>query len=100
MREFDDELRRHTAFEEEEVFPPAPAGKLVAPPDESASDRFFRELRIEHVQIRELSGMMLRHLAPGGDSRAARALAGSLARRWDAHTAREEREGLGAATSK
>jgi hemerythrin HHE cation binding domain-containing protein len=97
MREFDDELRRHTAFEEEEMFPPAaagklPGGKLSAPADESASDRLFRELRIEHVQIRELSGIMVRHLAPGGDPRAAHALAASLARRWDAHTEREERE--------
>ena len=99
MREFDDELRRHTAFEEEEMFPPARAGKLVSAPDESDTDRLFRELRIEHVQIRELSGIMLRHLAPGGDPRAAQALAGSLARRWDAHTAREEREGFAAATS-
>jgi hypothetical protein len=97
MRRFDDELRRHTAFEETEVFPEAPAGKLTARPGESDSDRLFRELRLEHVQIRELSGMMVRHLAPGGDPGAARALAGSLARRWDAHTTREEREGYPAA---
>ena len=100
MREFDDELRRHTAFEETEVFPESPAGKLFAQPDESDSDRLFRELRIEHVQIRELSGMMVRHLAPGGDPGAARALAGSLARRWDAHTGREEREGFSAALAR
>lgn len=97
IRVFDDELRRHTAFEETEVFPEAPAGKLTARPGESDSDRLFRELRLEHVQIRELSGMMVRHLAPGGDPGAARALAGSLARRWDAHTGREEREGFSAA---
>jgi hemerythrin HHE cation binding domain-containing protein len=97
MRLFDDELRRHTALEEADIFPEAPAGKLVAQPGESDSDRLFRELRLEHVQIRELSGMMVRHLAPGGDPGAARALAGSLARRWDAHTEREEREGFPAA---
>ena len=91
--EFDEALRLHTALEEDRIFPSAPAAKLVPSPDESASDRLFRELRLEHVQIRELSGMIVRQFGPGGDPGAARALAGSLARRWDAHAEREEREG-------
>lgn len=92
IREFDEALRRHTAFEEDDVFPPAPEGKLVARPDESDRGRLFRELRVEHVQLRELSGMIVRELESGRDPRAIRGLAANLARRWDAHTAREERE--------
>jgi hypothetical protein len=93
IRDFDEALRLHTALEEEHVFPAAPEGKLVARAGESERDRLFRELRIEHVQIRELSGMIVRQLgAKGGDPAAARGLAASLARRWDAHTEREERD--------
>lgn len=94
IREFDETLRRHTRREEEELFPPAPEGKLVAREEESEGDRLFRELRLEHVQIRELSGMIVRQLGEGGDVRAARGLAASLARRWEAHTEREEREAI------
>jgi hypothetical protein len=93
IRDFDEALRLHTALEEEHVFPAAPEGKLDARAGESERDRLFRELRIEHVQIRELSGMIVRQLGKGGDPGAALSLAGSLARRWDAHTAREESEG-------
>jgi hypothetical protein len=49
-------------------------------------------LLLEHVQIREVSGMMRRLLEEKRDLAAARALCGNLARRWEAHTAREERE--------
>ena len=93
---FDDMLRRHTALEEERLFPPA-AGKLVARPDEDAVAALARALRLEHVQIRELSGMMRRLLGESKDLEGVRRLAGSLARRWDAHTAREETELLGSA---
>jgi hypothetical protein len=89
---FDDALRRHTRLEEEHLFPTVPGGKLMAPPDESERDRLFRELTLEHVQIRELSGMIVRQLARAADPGEAFALAGNLARRWDAHTAREEGE--------
>lgn len=92
IRDFDEALRLHTALEEEHVFPAAPGGNLVAQAGESERERLFRELRIEHVQIRELSGMIVRQLGERGDPGAARALAGELARRWDAHTEREERE--------
>jgi len=93
IADFDEALRLHTALEEEHVFPAAPEGKLVAQAGESERDRLFRELRLEHVQIRELSGMIVRQLGEkGGDPAAARGLAASLARRWDAHTEREERE--------
>lgn len=91
MAAFDEELRRHTALEEEELLPRA-AGHGLAPAEaETAAERLGRELRLEHVQIRELSGVM-RRLAEEGDVDAARRLFGNLARRWDAHTAREERE--------
>jgi hypothetical protein len=95
MRNFDEELRRHTAFEEERVLPAAPPGsrKLLPGEEESDRDRLARELRLEHVQIRELSAMMLRHLEQDEPEGAVR-LAANLARRWDAHTAREE-ESLG-----
>ncbi|HSD72113.1 MAG TPA: hemerythrin domain-containing protein [Thermoanaerobaculia bacterium] len=92
IREFDEALRRHTEQEEVDVFPAAAGGKLVARADESDRDRIFRELRLEHVQIRELSGMIVRQLGEDGDSGGVRGLAASLARRWDAHTEREERE--------
>jgi hemerythrin HHE cation binding domain-containing protein len=88
---FDEELRRHTAHEEEEVLPRA-AGHRLAPAEvETPEARLGRELRLEHVQIRELSGVM-RRLAETGDLEQARRLFGNLARRWDAHTAKEERE--------
>jgi hemerythrin superfamily protein len=92
IADFDEALCLHTALEEEHLFPTVPGGKLMAPPDESERDRLFRELTIEHVQIRELSEMIVRQLAQAADAGAAFALAGSLARRWDAHTAREEHE--------
>lgn len=90
--DFDAALREHTRLEEEHLFPAAPEGKLVARTGESEEERLFRELRLEHVQIRELSGMIVRQLGETGDAGGARGLAASLARRWDAHTVREERE--------
>jgi hypothetical protein len=90
--EFDAALRAHTRLEEERVFPVPPERKLTARPDEPERERLFRELRLEHVQIRELSGIIVRQLGPEGDPRGVPGLAASLARRWDAHTSREERE--------
>ena len=94
---FDDALRRHTAFEEERLYPSAPPHALAAPAEEDEIARRFRELRLEHVQVRELSGMIRRLLAEKQDLEAARRLAPNLARRWDAHTAREEKELFGSA---
>ena len=95
IEEFDGALRRHTAFEEERLLA-EPSGRRLAPPQIEADEaRLSRELRLEHVQIREVSAMILRQLSEKGDAAAARALAGNLARRWDAHTAREERELFG-----
>jgi len=88
---FDEELRRHTALEEEEVLPRAAGHRLAPAEEESPGERLGRELRLEHVQIRELSGVM-RRLAESHDVEGARRLFGNLARRWDAHTAKEERE--------
>ena len=99
--EFDDALRRHTEEEEAHLFPPLPepARRLVPPSPagqlvhkESADARLSRELRLEHVQIREVSGMMRRLVEENGDLDGARRLFGNLARRWDAHTEKEERE--------
>lgn len=95
IREFDEALRSHTEREEEQIFPSAPEGKLVVRGGETDRERLFRELRLEHVQIRELSGMIVRQLGASADARAARGLAANLARRWDAHTTREEREAIG-----
>lgn len=89
---FDAELRRHTEFEEDRLLPEPSGHKLAPPRVESGEERLSRELRLEHVQIREVSAMILRQLAEKADLGAARALAGNLARRWDAHTEREERE--------
>lgn len=95
IEDFDTELRRHTALEEERIFE-APAGRKLVPGDsESERERLFRELRTEHVQVRELSAMIARVLSERGDVAGALALAGNLARRWDAHTSREERNLLG-----
>lgn len=91
IREFDEELRRHTALEEERFLEqPAESRRLVPAEGESDRDRLVRELRLEHVQIRELSAMLRRLVEEKSDLRAAERLAGNLARRWDAHTAREE----------
>lgn len=92
IRAFDAALRRHTALEDEHLFSARRGGKLAPSEEESARERLFRELALEHVQIRELSGMMGRLLEERGDLAGARALAGNIARRWDAHTVREERE--------
>lgn len=99
IRDFDDVLRRHTA-EEELAILSAPVGHRLAPPKaETADERLHRELRLEHVQVREVSAMIRRLLEEKSDLEGARRLAPNLARRWDAHTTREERElfGLGGA---
>jgi len=89
---FDDELRRHTAAEEESGILGAAGTRLVAEEAETPAARLARELRLEHVQVRELSAMIRRSLEEKRDLEAARRLAPNLARRWDAHTTREERE--------
>ena len=88
----DSELRRHTAAEEERIYPQLPGRKLVPAEPEGEQERLSRELRLEHVQIREVSGMLARLLVEKEDLDAARHLLPNLLRRWDAHTVREERE--------
>lgn len=90
---FDDALRVHM-MAEEELFPARPA-KLATSPGETEAEGFFRELRLEHVQIRELSAMIRRVLGESGDLSAAQSLAAGLARRWEAHTLREETDWWG-----
>jgi hypothetical protein len=92
--EFDAALRRHTDSEEATVLA-RPSGTLVPSESENAADRLARELSLEHVQVRELSGILARRLTEGAPMEEVRALAGNLARRWDAHTRREEKELLG-----
>jgi hypothetical protein len=87
---FDEALRRHTALEDERLLGQTPGGKLVAPEGESERDRLRRELALEHVQIRELSGIIRRLLADEADPEGARRLLPGLMRRWESHTAREE----------
>ena len=89
---FDEALRRHTGFEERHLLQVPEGGKLHRPAEESERVRLSRELRLEHVQVRELSGMIRRVLEESHDVEAARRLAPNLARRWDRHTSREERE--------
>ena len=96
IAEFDARLRRHTADEEARLYPPLDTKRLAAVAGEGDSARRARELLLEHVQVRELSGMILRILTEQRDLDGARRLAGNLARRWDAHTTREEREIFGA----
>jgi hypothetical protein len=89
---FDTELSRHTAFEEGSALA-APVGHKLAPTEgEAQAERLHRELRLEHVQVRELSAMIRRLLEEKGDLEGARRLAPNLARRWDTHTTREQRE--------
>ena len=89
---FDEALGRHTELEETRVIQ-APAGHKLAPPESEEHDaRLHRELLLEHVQVREVSAMIRRLLEEKSDLEGARRLAGNLARRWDAHTTREERE--------
>jgi hypothetical protein len=92
IRAFDDDLRRHTGVEEEHLLPAPTGGRLAAATDETPEERLRRELRLEHVQVRELSAMIRRLLEERADLPGALRLAGNLARRWDAHTTREERE--------
>jgi len=92
---FDDTLRLHTKTEEEQVYSAIESPKLAPPPAENEDHRRFRLFRLEHVQIRELSGMIRRVVTTAQDLVSARRLAGSLARRWDEHTAREEKEVYG-----
>jgi Hemerythrin HHE cation binding domain len=92
IEEFDGLLRRHTEREEEQVFRPTTGEHLGPLEGETEEQRLFRELRLEHVQVREVSGMILRLLSEARDLEGARRLAPNLARRWDAHTSREERE--------
>lgn len=92
IRAFDEALRRHTAYEDENLYSARRGGKLAPDDGESSREQLFRELALEHVQIRELSGMMARLLGERSDLAGARALAGNLAQRWDAHTMREERD--------
>ncbi len=89
---FDDALRLHSQFEEERLMPEPGPGRLTPGNDETDPERLMRELRLEHVQVRELSAMIRRCLDEKGDLAGARGLAPNLARRWDAHTAREEAE--------
>ena len=97
---FDEVLRRHTAEEEDLVYPPLRDSKrLAAVAGEDEGTRRARELLLEHVQVRELSGMVVRLLTERRDIDGARRLAASLARRWDAHTTREEQEIFGGAGS-
>jgi len=71
----------------------AAASRKLAPSEsETESERLGRELRLEHVQIREIVGMMRRLIEERGDLAGAKALFGGLARRWDAHVEREVRE--------
>ncbi len=90
--EFDRELRRHTQEEEDVLLPPASGHGLAPAEGETERERLTRELRIEHVQLRELSGILVRRLSEGAASGEARGIVSNLARRWDAHTQREERE--------
>jgi len=91
LKEFDEILRSHTRREEERLYG-KPVGRKLVPSQDEAAETPWRELLLEHVQIREVSGMMRRLLEEKRDPAAARALCGNLASRWEAHTAREERE--------
>ena len=95
IRVFDEALRLHTASEERSILAPPGGHKLAPPETETAEQRLHRELLLEHVQVRELSAMIRHLLDEKNDLEGARRLAPNLARRWDAHTAREERELFG-----
>lgn len=90
--DLDEMLRRHTAAEEERFIPAPATRKLVRSEGETERERLGRELRLEHVQLREIVGMMRRLVEERGDLAGAKALFGGLARRWDAHVDREVRE--------
>jgi len=95
IRDFDEALRTHTASEERSILAP-PGGHKLAPREaETALERLHRELRLEHVQVREVSAMIRRLLVEKSDLEGAWRLAPNLGRRWDAHTSREERELFG-----
>ncbi len=89
--EFDDALRLHTNDEEDRLPPLPPGSRLIAAEAESEADRFAREIRLEHVQLRELSGMMRRLVEESQDLDGARRIFPNFARRWDSHTQKEER---------
>lgn len=88
---FDQDLRRHTAAEEKDVFHRPRGVKLVPGNEEDERQKLLRELALEHVQIRELSGILVRLWTESAGAQG-KGLVGNLLSRWDAHTAREERE--------
>ena len=92
IRDFDEALALHTAAEEDGVLALSAGPKLAPPEAETAGARLHRELRLEHVQVREVAAMIRRLLDEKNDLEGARRLAPNLARRWDTHTTREERE--------
>jgi len=91
-----DALNAHVEAEEASLFPPKTERKLVPNPEHTAGEALARELRVEHLQVRELASMIVRQLGEKADLPSAIALAGNLAGRWRAHTEREERELYGA----
>ncbi len=94
IEEFDGELRRHTEAEELDFYGAAAGESLTPRSGEPVESALCRQMRLEHVQLRELSGIVRRLVSEKDDLEGARRLSGRLARLWDAHTSREEREVL------
>jgi hypothetical protein len=55
---FDGDLRRHMEREERDFYRVAGDEKLAPRPGEDDAARLAREMRLEHVQLRELSAMV------------------------------------------
>lgn len=97
IEEFDEDLRRYTEAKERWLYPARTSERLAPAEGETALETLFRQLALEHVQLRELSGMLRRIVGEKADIEGARRLVGRLLGRWDAHAGRTMTEALTAA---
>ncbi|HEY7368428.1 MAG TPA: hypothetical protein VIA29_00970 [Thermoanaerobaculia bacterium] len=95
--DFDAALRRYTEAKERWLYPPRESERLVPAEDETPEQALYRQLALEHVQLRELSGMLCRIIGEKSDIEGARRLVGRLLGRWDGHSGRTMTEALPAA---
>jgi hypothetical protein len=97
IQEFDTALRRYTEAKEKWLYPARETERLVPVEGETPEQALYRQLALEHVQLRELSGMLCRIIGEKSDIEGARRLVGRLLGRWDGHAGRTLTEALPAA---
>jgi hypothetical protein len=94
IADFDAALRAYTEAKERWLYPPREGARLAPAENETPQEALYRQLALEHVQLKELSGMLSRVVAEKRDLEGARRLVGRLLGRWDSHAARTLTEAL------